>query len=193
MPRREEISQRLQIALEFRAIVQIVARLQAFVARQAILFRRTQRRIQARRGSATALNGSEVVDARGMGYLYIPLWEYVKPRRIGLRAAGQDPALDRGAGLAQGERDHLVRVRVVVEHPDAHAGQRALVGLRALGRRHVEPDHVHRGCWEELRMTLPQGAVLIQAFVQVNLSTDAVAKPVSIAPSSTACLARPVR
>lgn len=34
----------------------------------------------------------------------------------------------------------------------------------------------------ELRMTLPQGAILIQAFLQVNMSTDLVAKPVSLAP-----------
>ena len=34
----------------------------------------------------------------------------------------------------------------------------------------------------ELRMTLPQGALLIQAFAQVNMSTDFVAKPISLAP-----------
>jgi hypothetical protein len=34
----------------------------------------------------------------------------------------------------------------------------------------------------ELRMTLPQGALLIQAFLQVNMSADLVAKPVSLAP-----------
>src|SRR5580692_4876965 len=31
-----------------------------------------------RRGSATALNASEVVAARAMGQQYIPIWEYVK-------------------------------------------------------------------------------------------------------------------
>ena len=31
-----------------------------------------------RRGSAIALKGSDVVEARGTCQLYIPIWEYVK-------------------------------------------------------------------------------------------------------------------
>ena len=36
-------------------------------------------RICRRRGSAIALKGSELVEARAMDCLYIPIWEYVKP------------------------------------------------------------------------------------------------------------------
>lgn len=35
---------------------------------------------------------------------------------------------------------------------------------------------------EQLRMTLPKGRVLVQAFLEMNLSTDAAFKPVSLAP-----------
>src|ERR1700676_1192724 len=35
-----------------------------------------------RRGSATALKASEVVEARGMGREYMPIWEYVKQKLI---------------------------------------------------------------------------------------------------------------
>src|SRR6266852_8170471 len=35
-------------------------------------------RMSRRRGSAMALKASEVVEARGMGGEYIPIWEYVK-------------------------------------------------------------------------------------------------------------------
>jgi hypothetical protein len=41
-----------------------------------------------RRGSAIALKGSDVVQARGMTALYIPIWEYVK--RLGGKALMPD-------------------------------------------------------------------------------------------------------
>jgi hypothetical protein len=50
-------------------------------------------RMCRRRGSAIALNGSEVVEARGTGYIYIPIWAYVKCGFSAIpRASGDAPA-----------------------------------------------------------------------------------------------------
>ena len=48
-----------------------------------------------RRGSATALNASEVVEARAMGQQYIPIWEYVKRFFQGSRFCQRDPRVQR--------------------------------------------------------------------------------------------------
>ena len=52
-------------------------------------------RMWRRRGSAIALKGSEVVEARAMRSLYIPIWEYVK-----LAADGGPPNVHRREQIA---------------------------------------------------------------------------------------------
>src|SRR5689334_12756069 len=74
-------------------------------------------RMCRRRGSAIALKGSDLVEARGMGQLYIPIWEYVKrhvarPATPGLARAFvcRDNASGHGrGGSSVRSMDHLDR------------------------------------------------------------------------------------